>query len=443
MAKGLMNRLIMGKDNLPDFTPDKLPGSRFAVFKDVFFNRIGAMAKISLLCLLFMLPAIAWIFFMSMTMSVDSSIIPYSSNLGIGYPVITNAALIGEYRTFMYNVRLYSVLIPLLMIAGVGFAGAFHVMKMLAWGEGVAVGTTFFQGVKKNWFRFIWIFFYLGISLFVLMFNITGFNALGYNMVLKVIALVLAIIQFVIMLFMMLWLCTQEVTYKLKAIPLIRNSFLFTIALAIQTLFIMVLCALPILLLMLIPLQFGVFLWLIFIVLGPAYIILIWTVYSQWAFDRFVNDKVKGAVKNRGMYVKNPETEKQSEIERIKARNTQYGAAYVSRRLSSIDDGKTFTPLATNFSRSDLMKMNEEKAQMREEIDREKAEVDAQLEEEMIAYEEQKAAEKKNKKKKKNADKPQEMVFVEYKKKKKKKPDEDEIATIPVSEEEYVDEDNE
>ncbi|MBR7141583.1 MAG: hypothetical protein IKD03_05505, partial [Clostridia bacterium] len=284
MAKGLMNRLIMGKDNLPDFTPDKLPGSRFAVFKDVFFNRIGAMAKISLLCLLFMLPAIAWIFFMSMTMSVDSSIIPYSSNLGIGYPVITNAALIGEYRTFMYNVRLYSVLIPLLMIAGVGFAGAFHVMKMLAWGEGVAVGTTFFQGVKKNWFRFIWIFFYLGISLFVLMFNITGFNALGYNMVLKVIALVLAIIQFVIMLFMMLWLCTQEVTYKLKAVPLIRNSFLFTIALAIQTLFIMVLCALPILLLMLIPLQFSVFLWLIFIVLGPAYIILIWTVYSQWAF---------------------------------------------------------------------------------------------------------------------------------------------------------------
>ena len=61
----------------------------------------------------------------------------------------------------------------------------------------------------------------------------------GYRIV---IALVFAIIQFVIMLFMMLWLCTQEVTYKLKAIPLIRNSFLFTIALAIQTLFIMILC---------------------------------------------------------------------------------------------------------------------------------------------------------------------------------------------------------
>ena len=47
--KGLIYRLTMGKDNLPDFTPNKLPGSRWAVFKDVFTNRLGAMAKVSLL----------------------------------------------------------------------------------------------------------------------------------------------------------------------------------------------------------------------------------------------------------------------------------------------------------------------------------------------------------------------------------------------------------
>ena len=46
----------MGKDNLPDFTPDKLPGTRFQLFKDVFFNRLGAIVKINLLVLLFCLP---------------------------------------------------------------------------------------------------------------------------------------------------------------------------------------------------------------------------------------------------------------------------------------------------------------------------------------------------------------------------------------------------
>ena len=43
----------MGKDNLPDFTPDKLPGTRFQLFKDVFFNRLGAIVKINLLVLAF------------------------------------------------------------------------------------------------------------------------------------------------------------------------------------------------------------------------------------------------------------------------------------------------------------------------------------------------------------------------------------------------------
>ena len=99
--KGLIYRITMGKDNLPDFTPNRLPGSRWAVFKDVFFNRLGAMVKISLLTLLFMLPALAWIIFMNMVLKVDAAIVPYSGNLGIGYPVVTDAAFLGQYRTFM------------------------------------------------------------------------------------------------------------------------------------------------------------------------------------------------------------------------------------------------------------------------------------------------------------------------------------------------------
>lgn len=148
--KGLIYRLTMGKDNLPDFTPNRLPGSRWAVFKDVFFNRLGAMAKISLLTFLFTLPAVAWLVIMNIVLQVDAQLIPYSSNIGIGYPVVVDAALMGQYRTFMYNVQTYAILIPLIMIAGIGFAGAFHVMKLLGWGEGVSVGGTFFPRHKKR-----------------------------------------------------------------------------------------------------------------------------------------------------------------------------------------------------------------------------------------------------------------------------------------------------
>lgn len=59
-GKGLIYRADDGRDDLPDFTPSKLPGSRWAQFKDIFRNRFGALVKINLLVLLFALPAIAW-----------------------------------------------------------------------------------------------------------------------------------------------------------------------------------------------------------------------------------------------------------------------------------------------------------------------------------------------------------------------------------------------
>ena len=79
-GKGLIYRLTMGRDDLPDFTPSKLPGSRWAQFKDIFRNRFGALVKINLLVLLFALPAIAWYVIVSLMKQVDGAMVPYSSN---------------------------------------------------------------------------------------------------------------------------------------------------------------------------------------------------------------------------------------------------------------------------------------------------------------------------------------------------------------------------
>ncbi|MDE7395701.1 MAG: hypothetical protein K2M95_06260, partial [Clostridiales bacterium] len=142
--KGLIYRLTMGKDNLPDYTPDRLPGTRFGLFKDVFFGRFGALVKINLLTLLFCLPAIAWVIIMMMIKQTDSSLLPYSGNIGIGYPIAGDVTALGEARAFSYDLQTYLVLIPLIVIAGIGLSGAFYVMRRLVWGEGVGVGGHFF-----------------------------------------------------------------------------------------------------------------------------------------------------------------------------------------------------------------------------------------------------------------------------------------------------------
>ena len=102
-----------------------------------------------------------------------------------------------------------------------------------------------------------------------------------------------------------------------------------------------------------------------------------------------------------------------------------YGAAYVSRRLSSIDDGATITPLDANFSRADLERLAKEKQIMAEETDRERAEVDAQLDEEYRLYEESKNMSKRKRKK--------------AQKQKQKVDKADQIATMEVTTEEYED----
>lgn len=425
--KSFIERLAMGKDNLPDYLPSQLPGSRWAVFKDVFFNRFGDMVKISLLSLLFMLPAVAWVILVGMFKSADGLMIPYSSNIGIGYPVVTGALQIGQYRAFMRDLTLFGILVPLIMVASIGFSGAFYALKNLAWGEGEGVAGQFFHGIKQCWKHYLAIGFFVGTSVCVMLLCISAFNNVpNLNPFIRWFGLIFSIFQCVMVLTMAIFLCTQEVTYNLALPHLFKNSFLFAITLVPFNVFFLALSSLPIVLIVVLDQQISAFLIAIFAFIGPAYIFLIWTVYSQWVYDRYVNDRVKGgsAVKNKGMYVPNAEEDKQAEIERIKTRNTVYGAAYVSRRLSSLDEGPDITPLETNFSRADLARLAEEKKIMAQEAERERAEVDAQLDEEYRIYEESKNMSKRKKKKAQ---------------KKAKKDNADTIATLAVTNEEYDD----
>lgn len=402
--KGLIYRLTMGKDNLPDFMPDKLPGSRWALFKDVFFNRIGAMAKISLLTLLFFIPLIVVIVIFTLLKQSMETIIPYSGNLGLSPHPVIGAEAMGQAQELYLNLIMLLFTIPAVIIAGIGLAGAFHVMKMLAWEEGDSVANNFFIGIKKNIKQFLPMSVISAVFIFLFAFAFTTYTNTDapstLMAVFSTIGLVLSIIFFVIFLCALIFMTTQAVTYDLKFRHLIKNSLLFAIALLPTNLFFLFLSVLPILIILLIPLpaMFSVLLWMVYALIGIAYTILVWTVYAHWAYDRFVNDRVEGAVKNRGMHIKTPEEEKAAEIEMLKTRNVVYGSAYVSRRIKSIDEGTGFTPLSENFSRADLARMQTEKKQMKEEYDEEVQRINADLEKEILAYDEAQKQAKKRKK---------------------------------------------
>ncbi len=376
MAKrqGFFNKLIMGSDSLPDFTAKNLPTTRWGLFWDVFKNRFFELFKVSLLGDLFAIPLILVLFFAFLSERAYNIYIPYDGNIGIGYPLEPNAAIMGQVLTYYSAIRKFAMLIPCIMIFAIGLSGVFYVMRRLVWGEDVSVVRHFFKGVKENWLASLITGSVFALSLFMMMYNFLN-NELNDNVgFFNILLTVIGVLQFVVVCCWALFMLSQEVTFKLKMRELVMNSFLFAIALVLNSVLFIMLAVLPIafteILSAFVPVAtytVSPAVYIAYLALGLGYSSLVLTVYSHFVFDKYLMGRIEGAKKNRGMYVKTEEEKKAEEIARIKNHNVIYGEAYVARRLGTIDDGSDITPLSSSYSRSDLQRLSEEKEKIKEE----------------------------------------------------------------------------
>ena len=153
MAKrqGFFNRLIMGSDNMPDFTPAQLPKTRWGLFADVFKNKLFEIFKLSLWGDLFLLPLVVFFIFNFINTRAYNIYIPYDANIGIGFPLETDAIIRGKSFAFTSEFQSLLIMIPLIVVLFLGMAGALYVMRRLVWGEPVTVTRHFFKGIKDNW----------------------------------------------------------------------------------------------------------------------------------------------------------------------------------------------------------------------------------------------------------------------------------------------------
>ena len=162
----------------------------------------------------------------------------------------------------------------------------------------------------------------------------------------------------------------KYVTYNLKLQHLGKNSLIFTISLVPSNLTFLFLGLFPFVLLL-----FGGFFTLIGVlilaILGFSHFLLVWTNYCQWSYDNFLNDKVKGAQKNKGIYAK------------VKSDNSQALKKYTEQlalvKKSSLstkpikpitDDDLSLAELPTSFNRKDIEKLNESRKMLYEDHER-------------------------------------------------------------------------
>ena len=369
--KGFIAKIIEGPERSETYARSNLPTNRWELGWDVFKTNKGKLFGLNLLTLLFCLPLVALFVMRYVLKTVDIAIFPFTQNMGVGYPAYPATSGLQAQLALNVNVEFFKFVIIGVAFLAVAISGGFYVMRNMVWAEGVMVASDFFKGVKQNYFVvfFSLLFYTVIMAASVLSLNMSSvLIATGGGIKwLLVVAQVLTYVIMAIATMMVFYMITLGITYKLSFGALIRNSFILSIALVPTNVFFMAFSAVWLLLLLLgkvmpLFLIIGIFMVLIW---GVSLFMLVWTDYSNWVFDTYVNDKVPGAKKNRGIYKPSADDTAEDEnavIERSKL---------TSRPIKPITDTEVeIYELPTSFSRADLQKLEETKEAMRRDSDK-------------------------------------------------------------------------
>ena len=372
--RGLIDRLLLGSEKSEGYARASLPSNRWELFWDIFKGRFWKLVIINILILIFFIP-VALIFFMrSNAISNLGALYPFSQNFGIGYQAPLSMVGYAENIVFTVDSMIYLFMPVALVIAAIGVSGGAYVIRNMVWTEGIFVANDFWRGVKQNIKQIIAV-----ALVYSLVFYLTNLSvafadqsiAVGIkNSWIFVVSKVLAYMFLVFYSMMTFHMITMSVTYELKFRQLLKNSFLFTIALLPQNILFLFLGLLPFLFLLFGGIFMAIGLILI-LLMGFSLFFLIWTDFCQWSYDRFINDKIEGAQKNRGIY----EKVKESNSLALQKYREQVARTAVSSLSSKpikpiTDDELQLAELPESFNRKDIERLNESKQRLIEDHER-------------------------------------------------------------------------
>ncbi len=376
--KGIVARWLEGKEREETCVRTSLPESRWGLFWSIFKGRFGKLCLLNLLTILFFLPLLAIIFYRTMSIGSQGLIGPFGDGLGVGYPAVPNVVGVYEFIILRSDLIFFAMIIPALIIAGVGISGCIYVVRNMLWTDGVFVMKNFWNGVKRNFWSVFEAAFLFGIVLFVARYVgdladyyvARGASLAGWLTASKVIGYLLLALTCLIS----LWMISLGLNYKQGPWALFRNAVVMTFSTFPQTVLFAGLATWPIFLFLFAGSFFMLIGLMILIFFAISYACLVWLDYSQWAFDKFIEPSLgvpagKGAAQEKGgeQAAADPNSASEKEIRRLIV--AQGKSALASRPIQPIDEGGALYELPETFSRGDLKKLRESKGTLQKEID--------------------------------------------------------------------------
>lgn len=268
------NKWVIGNPNKEDFTSKDLPSDRIEQFFDVVKLRFLDMVKGNLIYALFSLPLMIFTLYFFFAISQTEA---------DGLTAILSGDLIPSYLIFC---------IPLYAIMGPAKAGLHYCLRNWVWNERATIGEHFWKEFKRSFWKALFLNLVSGMALFATVFWATWFLQ-NENLFMRICAYAI-VVAYIIYLMSTIYHFPQLVTYNLTLKQIYKNSFIYTVAQFPRTLLAVLIYGVLAVL--------CVVLWQVVSVvamsMGMSFVFLGQTVYSNFLFDKYVNEPDK---RRRGM----------------------------------------------------------------------------------------------------------------------------------------------
>ncbi len=360
---GLISRLIVGSEKSEGYARASLPSNRWELFWDIFKGRFWKLCLVNLLMLIFFIPLFALLVFRNLSISGYGVTTPFSQCFGVGYQSFSSLVGVPQAIIVNVNMTIYAFLPIAFIVVALGVAGGAYVIRNMVWTEGIFVANDFWRGIKLNFKQMCIIGVIYSIFFYVVQLSVAFVNQMlavgSSNAGLLVFSKVMAYIVLAFVTIMTFHMITMVVTYKVKFHHMIKNAFLFTIGMLPQNVFFIAIALIPVALILL-----GGFFtaigYILLLLFGLSYCMLVWTDFCQWSYDKFINDKVEGAKKNRGIYEKAKDSDAESLRKYREQLSLSESSTLGAKPIKPITDEElTLAELPESFRRSDIVKLNE------------------------------------------------------------------------------------
>lgn len=266
---GLFNRLIYGNPNKPDLEVEEHPNPIKSFF-EVLKIKIWDLVKLNLLFALFMLPAVIWT-----VINIQVIIQP-----DIAREVV-------DSTLFIY----FLLLIPCLVIMGVGLPSLNYITRSYAREFHVWMMDDFLEKIKENWKQSLLYMLILGIVIFLMYFGIRAYTVFEDTMSMAKILKGILYVMAALILVSTTYVFPLMVTFELKLKHIIRNSILLAVAKLPQTLLILIITAIiPVLLIWLSAVwSYGILVFIgYYLLFGFSFTSFVINAYTNQVFEKII-----------------------------------------------------------------------------------------------------------------------------------------------------------